>query len=90
MESIQLTPRLYAVSEKDVLDLIHETDEKINALLMVGHNPTFTFATNDFLKEPIFDLPTSGVVVLNFDTESWKSISKESLTSYELFFPKKE
>ena len=90
MEAIKLTPRLYAVSEKDIIDLIHETDEKINSQLMVGHNPTFTFAANEFLKEPIFDLPTSGVVVLNFKSESWKTISKENLANFELFFPKKE
>ncbi len=90
IESITLTPRLYAVSEKDIVEQIYETDEKINSLLMVGHNPTFTFAANEYLKEPIFDLPTSGVVVLNFKAESWKTISKENLTSFELFFPKKD
>ncbi len=90
MEAISLTTKLYAVSLKDVLELIFETDEKINSLLLVGHNPTFTFAANEFLKDPIFELPTSGVAVLNFNTESWKSISKENLTNFELFFPKKE
>lgn len=90
MDAITLTTKLYAVSLKDVVDLIVDTDEKINSLLMVGHNPTFTFAANEFLKDPIFDIPTSGVVVLNFKTESWKNISKENLTNFELFFPKKE
>jgi len=90
MEAIKLTTKLYAVSLKDVLDLIVETDEKINALLLVGHNPTFTFAANEFLKDPIFELPTSGVAVLNFKTDSWKTITKENLTNFELFFPKKE
>lgn len=90
IEAIKLTPRLYEASVKEVIDLVNETDEKINALLMVGHNPTFTFAANEFLKEPLFELPTSGIVVINFDAKSWKSISKENLKSFEVFFPKKE
>ena len=89
-EEIRLTAKLYEFSLKSVTHLIGETDEKIKSLLLVGHNPTFTFAANEFLKDPIFELPTSGVAVLNFNTESWKSISKENLTKFELFFPKKE
>ncbi len=90
MELLTLTTKLYNVSLKELLDLVHHAEEKNNVLLLVGHNPTFTFATNEFLKDPIYDLPTAGVAVLNFNTDNWQSISKENLSSFELIFPRKE
>ncbi|HUW05861.1 MAG TPA: histidine phosphatase family protein [Williamwhitmania sp.] len=90
LESLSLTSKLYSANLKDILDLIHQTEDKISVLLLVGHNPTFTYATNEFLKDPIYDLPTAGVAILNFSAEGWQSISRKSLSSSEFVFPKKD
>jgi len=90
LESVTITHKLYNASLKDLIDLIRQTANKINVHLLVGHNPTFTFATNEFLKEPIYDLPTAGVALLNFNVDKWEDISRDNLGNFELVFPKKE
>ena len=55
--------------------------------MIVGHNPSVTNLANRFLNEPVFDVPTSGLVVLQFDADSWMNISKSTLTDSFTVFP---
>jgi phosphohistidine phosphatase SixA len=43
--------------------------------MLVGHNPTLTYFVNHYLERKIEWLPTSGLVSISFDTDSWPEIS---------------
>jgi len=79
---------LYHDSEEEILDLLKLSDDDIHTLFIFGHNPTFTILSNNFLKNKIENLPTSGTVVLEFDCNHWSEISNRNKISESCFFPK--
>ncbi len=49
--------------------LVQETLEKVDSLMIVGHNPGLT-ALNDMLSnKSIYNIPTSAVVAMEFEGE---------------------
>lgn len=88
-EHIQIKPDIYSESEPAVLRIIQQADESSTTVFVVGHNPTFTFLANKFLKHPIANLPTSGMIILEFGCESWKNISPHNVIREQCLFPKK-
>ena len=45
-----------------------------NEIMIFGHNHAFTSITNIFGSTFIENLPTSGLVKINFDVNSWSDI----------------
>ncbi len=87
-ENIKISSSLYSDSEEEILKLIKSTDDNIQTLFIFGHNPTFTYLSNYFLKEEIENIPTSGVVLLDFNVTSWADISKKTVEAEYFIFPK--
>jgi phosphohistidine phosphatase len=88
LEKVTISPILYSESDDEVLVSIKNTDNQLNCIFIFGHNPVFTDLPNRFLQKPIENLPTSGAVILKFETSIWKDISKKSLNSEIIIFPK--
>ncbi|MCK8520314.1 histidine phosphatase family protein [Aquimarina sp. D1M17] len=66
---------LYDFGGNQVIETIKNCDNKINTLMIFGHNHAFTSLVNLFGSETIDNLPTAGVVGIEFEEDSWKSIS---------------
>ena len=67
--------RLYESGAEDYMQVIRETDAKIETLVVIGHNPSITDFTNQFLKNKIDEVPTTGVVWLEFENDNWEIYS---------------
>ncbi len=89
-EKIRITSKIYEVSETQLVSLIKDLPDEIARVLIVGHNPTFTYYVNRYLPKFIDNIPTAGIVGMSFNTASWKDISRENLQSSFFEFPKKE
>jgi phosphohistidine phosphatase len=89
-EKIRITSKIYEVSETQLASLIKGLPDEIVRVLIVGHNPTFTYYVNRYLPKSIDNIPTAGIVGMSFNTASWKDISRENLQSSFFEFPKKE
>jgi phosphohistidine phosphatase len=89
MQEVKINEKLYETDASTIIEIIEETNSKIDNLLIVGHNPTFTNLANLFLPSHIENLPTSGVVTIRFDSKSWNIINKTPIFT-EVDFPKKE
>jgi phosphohistidine phosphatase len=87
---VQIDNGFYESSFNYCLERITGTDDKVNTLMVIGHNPDFTDLVNQFLKEPLSDLPTAGTVKLEFGCDSWKTIDKSNLVRHSLIFSVKE
>jgi phosphohistidine phosphatase len=88
-DEIQIEDALYHATEEEVIDLINEQDDYLDGLMLFGHNPGLTYLVNDLSDLDLDNLPTCGVVVLQFEVNSWSEIGDEIATSAELDFPKK-
>lgn len=87
-DEIQISQQLYHASSDRILDQFFDLSDEINSLMIVGHNPTFTSFANQFLDEKIDWLPTSGVVSVSFDTNSWTDIPLAKQKENFVIYPK--
>jgi phosphohistidine phosphatase len=87
-DEIQIEDALYHATEEDIIDLINEQDDYLDGLMLFGHNPGMTYLVNDLSDLDLDNLPTCGVVVLQFEVESWSVIGDEIAITAELDYPK--
>lgn len=87
-DNIIKSKKLYHASEDDIFDELFSLDDKIDSVVLFGHNPTFTDFSNNFLRPPIYNLPTSGVVSIKFKTDSWDKIANAGYSVNFTIFPK--
>jgi len=62
---------LYHASVTDLLAIVQSIPEEKKVVLLLGHNPGFTDLANYLTGEHIFNVPTSGIVHIEFDTLFW-------------------
>ena len=89
-DEIQIEDALYHATEEDMIDLINEQDDYLDGLMLFGHNPGMTYLVNDLSDLDLDNLPTCGVVVLQFDVESWSEIGDGIALTAEIDYPKKD
>ena len=76
--SIILEDRIYFEGIKAIFDVINNIKDHFNTVLMFGHNPDFTTLANQFSDDYIDNVPTTGVIGIEFDIENWKDASTEN------------
>lgn len=73
---------LYTFNVRQVLQFVFDLPDSLSCVALVGHNPAMTEAVNLFTNlEPekkIVNLPTAAIVKIEFETQSWSSIGKNS------------
>lgn len=74
--SIQFDKELYTFSHLNLKNWIKSADNALDHLIIFGHNPAFTDIAYDLGSEFILNIPTSGVVWIEFDTDNWSDIMK--------------
>ncbi len=88
IENIVCNENIYDASLKTMSEVVSQTPDKVNTLMIFGHNPSFKDLVN-YLSNTIFEkLPKGSVVSITFDTNHWADLKKRSgkVTYYE--FPK--
>ena len=87
-EDIVVDDRLYASSPDDLLAVIRALDNKLDRIMLIGHNPEFSDLAHRLSSE-IVDMPTSAVAEYNFDTKAWTDIGEVEPAKTVLDYPKK-
>lgn len=81
-EKIVLTHDLYDFSGINLTKVIKNCMDHVETLLVFGHNHAVTGFVNAYGSAYIDNVPTCGVVVIEFDTNEWSNISSgKTLTS---------
>jgi phosphohistidine phosphatase len=76
IECIVYKEDLYTFDEKYLEKMIKSCDDTIESLVVFGHNAAVTNFVNKFGDVFISNVPTSGFVSLQFDSDYWKKIKK--------------
>lgn len=75
---------LYHASSKKILKTISKLSDKYESVAIVGHNPGLTELANSFSNVTIDNLPTTGVLAVEFEIGKWEKVLKK--TGNLLFF----
>lgn len=82
-----LDKALYNVDEASVIDMIRATDEAVEHLMLVGHNPTWEQLSEYFTASDI-SMPSCAVIQISFSCR-WKDVDKGSGKIIYFSYPKK-
>lgn len=67
---------LYTFDLNDLRKQIESCDSQIQTLMVFGHNPAMTGLVNQLGDRYFENIPTTGLTVIDFETESWKELEK--------------
>ncbi len=88
-QKVKLDASLYLASTRNLLSVIKSLNEKIESVLLIGHNPGLTDLSNYLSDTPIDNIPTGGIVELLYNKKSWMEIENGSFQMGFFEFPKK-
>jgi len=75
-EKIEVSEILYMASSTDFCNVIEKCDNSLKSIMLFSHNPGITDFANLISGSDIENIPTTGTVRIDFDTNSWKEIKK--------------
>jgi len=89
-EVIQIHDMLYMAYESEIEQLIWGVSQGIRDLAIFGHNPSFTHFANQFLEEPMDNLPTAGIVIVTLEADAWNGIGRTQVKRTYVDYPKRK
>ena len=89
-DQIQRSRDLYHASATELQQFIVELDNAIGSAVLFGHNPGMTSLVANLYGLPIDNLPTCGVVYLQFNESTWLATSSAPPARAYFDFPKNE
>lgn len=83
---LRIYDELYDFSGEHVINFIKSLDNKLNNVVIFGHNHALTHIVNMYGDKEIENVPTAGLVELSFNTLEWNAIAKGN--TQNVIFPK--
>ena len=89
-DQIHRSQDLYHASATELQEFIAGLDDEIGSAILFGHNPGMTSFVANLYGLPIDNLPTCGVVHLQFNENTWFAVSSDQPARAYFDFPKNE
>jgi len=89
-EHVRRNPAQYAASVPELIGLIRAVDPSVTTLMLVGHNPESTGLANELGRLSIDNIPTGGIVALEFTGRTWGYLTTGSGVLLFFDYPKKQ
>ncbi|TYA58861.1 SixA phosphatase family protein [Formosa maritima] len=84
--NFNLNEKLYDFSGESLVKTLKHVQNDANTLMLFGHNHALTYFVNTFGDTYIDNVPTSGLVIIDFQIDSWKYIIKGQ--TVKIIFPR--
>src|SRR2546429_9243566 len=78
LKDIVVDDRLYAGAVHGLLDVIHKLGDKLERVMLFGHNPELTELAHR-LSSKITHMPTCAIAEFTFNAKSWSNIGKANI-----------
>jgi phosphohistidine phosphatase len=86
-KNIVVEENLYEFSTSGLLDVIQGFDNEFESVMIFGHNPGFTTLNNNLTDQYIDNIPTCGIVCIQFGLQ-WNEIESNSGKTQFFIYPK--
>jgi len=87
LKRLVVDDRLYAAAMETLIAVIEEIDDKLESVMLVGHNPGVTDLAHYFSSD-ISHMPTCAVAVLAFDVKTWFAVGRGKPARVDFDAPK--
>ncbi|MES3019422.1 MAG: histidine phosphatase family protein [Bacteroidota bacterium] len=68
-------PEIYEALTSTLMDVINELDNAYSFTALFGHNPGITSLVSNLCNEDLHNVPTCGMVLIEFPFEDWAMVS---------------
>lgn len=75
-ELLGIDHKLYDFGGNQVRRFIKSLNDDLEKVIIFGHNHAFTSLANSFGDADIDNLPTSGLVMIEFNVDQWQQVSQ--------------
>ena len=72
-----------------MISIVQELKNKIDSVMLFGHNPGFTDFANMLCGINIYNIPTTGIVAIDFNTDDWSEVNYNGGELVFFDYPKK-
>ncbi|KQC33950.1 phosphoglycerate mutase [Nonlabens sp. YIK11] len=86
LKKLKITRKLYTFNWKEQLEVIKNLSGDVDSCMIVSHNHGLTELAGILGSEYFSNVPTTGVVMIEFSTQEWSKIEKGNTTFH--LFPK--
>lgn len=87
-KNIEKNESIYFDGVSSMLNIIKETDNNIESLMIVGHNPDMTSLLNKLCGFQTVNMPTCAIACIDLK-HNWSDINKHPVTLVDYDYPKK-
>ncbi|MGB0805405.1 MAG: SixA phosphatase family protein [Salibacteraceae bacterium] len=82
---IEFSKKLYLSSPKTIINHVKETDDTVDELMLVAHNPGVTQVVNYLANEHFENIPTCGIACILFDIKSWSELKNNGTLGFFIY-----
>jgi phosphohistidine phosphatase len=86
--NIEIAPTVYESDLMTLLAVVNNLEDSSEEVAIFGHNPGVTEIANYLLDDQMPDMPTSGVVIIDFPFENWSHVSSQTGSLVLFDYPK--
>lgn len=86
---IEIHSKIYEASVADLFFVIKKCHNDLDSIMLFGHNFSYTEFANIYAKPPLDNVPTTGVVAIEFWVDEWKRITTENGRILFFDYPKR-
>lgn len=83
-----INPQIYEAWGAHLPKIINELDDQWQQVVLVGHNPGFTDLANRYQEEPIPNIPTCGIVLIQGNVDRWVDFDFPAAQVKSFWYPK--
>ncbi|TAF66534.1 MAG: histidine phosphatase family protein [Cytophagales bacterium] len=87
-KDIEYHENIYEGSAYDLLSIVKKVLPLYHEVILVGHNPQITAFSNLICDKVIENIPTSGIVKIEFKLKKWSSIAPQTGKMIWFEYPK--
>ncbi|MFW2378350.1 SixA phosphatase family protein [Aliarcobacter butzleri] len=88
-DEVKLEESIYEAPYENLLKVIKDIPNIHKIVFLIGHNPGLCDLTNFLVDKSFENIPTCGIVEIDFNAKSWQDISKENSNLISFEYPKK-
>jgi len=88
-KKIKVADLLYGATVEEMFNFVSRLDDSWKLVIIVGHNPELTIFTHIVADFNVINIPTCGVVYLEFEADCWKEVTRKSGKIIFFDYPKK-
>ncbi len=79
---------IYEAGLYNLTGIINRFSNTVDSIVIVGHNPAFTYLADYLGNKPVDGLPKAGMVLIHFEATDWASLTQGSGVTQWLKSPK--